>query len=66
VNNFLRILAGLMDLLVKRGRRKEQEDAQAEADHINDDPAGWYADHFRVQPKVTGGDATDPSETHTK
>ena len=66
MNNLLRIVAGVIDLLVARGKRKEQESAQAEADHSADDPAGWFATHFRVRPAAGDTDAKGSSETNTE
>lgn len=62
MNNALRILAGLLDLLATYGKRKEQKGAQAEADRINDDPADWYRDHFRVRPGDTGTSSAEASK----
>lgn len=49
MNNLFKVLAGLIDLLKSYGRKKEQENAQKDADLIESDPAAWYAKHFRVQ-----------------
>lgn len=49
MNSLFKVLAGLIDLLKSYGRKKEQENAQKDADLIESDPAAWYANHFRVQ-----------------
>lgn len=63
VNNLLAILAALMGLLVKRQAKKEQDSAQAEADRINDSPADWYSEHFRVRPERADGNKGEASKT---
>lgn len=66
MNNALRVLAGLIDLLASYGKRKEQENVQAEADRLHDDPADWFADHFRVRPDTATGDKPKASEADPK
>ncbi|QAU05503.1 hypothetical protein D3A55_0052 [Klebsiella phage K1-ULIP33] len=34
-------------------KKHEQKEAQSEANHVSDDPADWFADHFRVRDGVT-------------
>ncbi|QYC97041.1 hypothetical protein [Klebsiella phage IME184] len=47
------MLAGLLGLLVSASKKREQKEAQREANHVSDDPADWFADHFRVRDGVT-------------
>lgn len=53
MNNLLKVLAGLLDLLVAYKREQEHKEAQREANHASDNPADWFADHFRVRDGVT-------------
>lgn len=53
MNKLLEILAGLLGLLLDAKKKHEQKEAQSEANHVSDNPADWFADHFRVQSGVT-------------
>lgn len=62
MNKFLEVLAGLIGLLVATKKKQEDKEAQSEANHVSDDPADWFADHFRVSDGVTReskGEATE-------
>lgn len=61
----MRILAGLIDLLKSYKVKKEQDNAQAQADIISDNPAGWFSEHFGVS-KHSNTKQTNASETNTK
>ena len=61
MSKLLEVLAALIQLLLGHQKKKEQEHAQAEADRIHDDPAGWFADHFGVRKQGKSG----TSETNT-
>lgn len=58
----LEVLAVLLGLLISAGKKQEHKEAQREADKVEDDPAGWFADHFRVQSGVTGDAQRKASE----
>lgn len=62
MNKFLEVLAGLIGLLVAAKKKQEEKEAQSEANHVSDDPAGWFADHFRVSDGVTREDKGEASE----
>ena len=53
MSKLLEILAGLLGLLLDAKKKHEQKEAQSEANHVSDNPADWFADHFRVQSGVT-------------
>lgn len=55
MSKLLEVLASLLGLLLDAKKEREQEEAQSEADHVSDNPAGWFADHFRVSDGVTNG-----------
>lgn len=46
-------MAGLIGLLLAAKKKKEEKEAQSEANHASDNPADWFADHFRVSDGVT-------------
>lgn len=53
MNKLLEVLAGLIGLLLAAKKKKEEKEAQSEANHVSDNPADWFADHFRVSDGVT-------------
>lgn len=53
MNKFLEVMAGLIGLLLAAKKKREEKEAQSEADHVSDNPADWFADHFRVSDGVT-------------
>lgn len=53
MSKFLEVLAGLLGLLISAKSKREQEEVQSEADHASDNPADWFANHFRVSDGVT-------------
>ena len=53
MNKFLEVMAGLIGLLLSAKKKKEDKEAQSEANHASDNPADWFADHFRVSDGVT-------------
>lgn len=53
MNKLLEALAGLLGLLLDAKKKHEQKEAQSEANHVSDNPADWFADHFRVRDGVT-------------
>lgn len=63
----LNIVAGLLLLVQSYRAKKEQEDAQKQADQISQDPVDWFNNHFdsglqqQQQPptEATSGKATD-------
>ena len=59
MSKLLEILAGLLGLLLDAKKKHEQKEAQSEANHVSDNPADWFADHFRVQSGVTKSDQGD-------
>ncbi len=62
MNKFLEVLAGLIGLLVSAKKKQEEKEAQSEANRASDNPADWFADHFRVSEGVTReskGEATE-------
>lgn len=62
MNKFLEVLAGLIGLLVAAKKKQEEKEAQSEANHVSDDPAGWFADHFRVSDGITREDKGEATE----
>lgn len=63
----LEIFAVLLRAVERKQAKKEQQDAQAEADTISTNPTEWFTNHFRVHTK---GDKTDaskaiPDNSHT-
>lgn len=62
MNKFLEVLAGLIDLLVSAKKKQEEKEAQSEANHASDNPADWFADHFRVSDGVTRESKGETSE----
>lgn len=62
MNKFLEVLAGLLGLLVAAKKRQEEKEAQSEANHVSDDPADWFANHFRVSAGVTREDNGEATE----
>lgn len=46
MKTLLNVIAGLLLLVQSWQRKKEQEDAQAQADSINKDPVDWFNGHF--------------------
>lgn len=53
MNKFLEVLAGLIGLIVAAKKKQEDNEAQSEANHVSDDPADWFANHFRVSAGIT-------------
>lgn len=62
MNKFLEVLAGLIGLLVAARKKQEEKEAQSEANHVSDNPAGWFADHFRVSDGITREGKGETSE----
>lgn len=65
MNKFLEVVAGLIGLLLAAKKKKEEKEAQSEADHVSDNPADWFADHFRVSDGVTHGNRGKAAEADT-
>ena len=59
MNKVLEVVAGLIGLLLAAKKKKEEKEAQSEANHVSDNPADWFADHFRVQSGVTKSEQGD-------
>ena len=59
MSKLLEILAGLLGLLLDAKKKHEQKEAQSEANHVSDNPADWFADHFRVRSGVTKSEQGD-------
>lgn len=53
MNKVLEVVAGLIGLLLAAKKKKEDKGAQSEANHVSDNSADWFADHFRVSDGVT-------------
>lgn len=47
--SILEVFAVLLRDIERKQAKKEQQDAQAEADHISTNPTEWFNDHFRVR-----------------
>ena len=62
MNKFLEVLAGLIGLLVSAKKKQEEKEAQSEANHASDNPADWFADHFRVSAGVTREEGCEAAE----
>lgn len=64
----LEILAVLLRAVERKQAKKEQQDAQAEADHISTNPTEWFNDHFRVRDaerNKTDASKASPDNSHT-
>ena len=53
MNKVLEVVAGLIGLLLAAKKKKEEKEVQSEANHASDNPADWFADHFRVSDGIT-------------
>ncbi|AAP48787.2 o-spanin [Salmonella phage SP6] len=56
-------MAGLLGLLLAYKKKQDQKEAQHEADLASDDPADWFADHFRVRDGVTRNSEGSSNQT---
>lgn len=63
MRTLLNILAGLLLLIQSWQAKKEQEDAQQQADKINDDPVDWFNNHFN---RVQSPDKTNATKATTE
>lgn len=61
----LNILAGLLLLVQSYKVKKEQEDAQKQADVINEKPADWFNDHFNSSLHQRTDSEDRPAEAST-
>lgn len=63
----LEIFAVLLQAVERRQAKKEQQDAQAEADAVSTNPTEWFTNHFRVRTKSNKTDASkaSPDNSHT-
>lgn len=63
----LEIFAVLLQAVERRQAKKEQQDAQAEADAVSTNPTEWFTNHFRVRTKGNKTDASkaSPYNSHT-
>ena len=63
----LEIFAVLLRAVERNQAKKEQQDAQAEADVISTNPTEWFTNHFRVRTKGNKTDASkaSPDNSHT-
>ncbi len=62
MNKVLEVVAGLIGLLLAAKKKKEEKEVQSEANHASDNPADWFADHFRVSDGVTRKSKGEASE----
>lgn len=62
MNKFLEVLAGIIGLLVSAKKKQEEKEAQSEANHASDNPADWFADHFRVSAGATREERCEAAE----
>lgn len=51
----MQIVAGLLKLAADYAKRKEQKEAQANAEAVDADPVDWFNDHFGVQDTKSDG-----------
>ncbi len=63
MNKFLEVMAGLIGLLLAAKKKREEKEAQSEANHASDNPADWFAEHFRVSDGVTRESKGEATET---
>lgn len=63
MNKFLEVMAGLIGLLLAAKKKKEEKEVQSEANHASDNPADWFADHFRMSDGVTRESKGKATET---
>lgn len=63
----LEIFAVLLRAVERKQAKKEQQDAQAEADVISTNPTEWFTNHFRVRTTNNKTDASkaSPDNSHT-
>lgn len=63
----LEIFAVILRAVERKQAKKEQQDAQAEADAIITNPTEWFTNHFRVRTKGSKTDASkaSPDNSHT-
>lgn len=63
----LEIFAVLLRAVERKQAKKEQQDAQAEADAISTNPTEWFTNHFRVRTESSKTDASkaSPDNSHT-
>lgn len=59
----LGIFAGLLYAVRKYYKKKEADRAQDEANRIQDNPADWMREHFRVSDDTANGSKTEASDT---
>lgn len=62
MNTALGILAGLLYLVRQYYKKKEADDAQKEADKLENNPTDWFREHFSV-PDEHRGNSASTSET---
>lgn len=67
IKALLEVLAILLRAIERKQAKEEQQDAQAEADHVSTNPTEWFNDHFRVRTKGSKTDASkaSPDNSHT-
>lgn len=68
IKSLLEVLAILLRAVERKQVKEEQQDAQAEADHISTDPTEWFNDHFRVRDaerNKTDASKASPDNSHT-
>lgn len=63
----LEIFAALLRAIERKQAKREQQDAQAEADAISTNPTEWFTNHFRVRTTSNKTDASkaSPDNSHT-
>lgn len=66
--SILEVFAVLLRAIERKQAKKEQQDAQAEADSISTNPTEWFNDHFRVRDaerNKTDASKAIPDNSHT-
>lgn len=63
----LGVFAVLLRAIERKQAKREQQDAQAEADRVSTNPTEWFNDHFRVRTESSKTDASkaSPDNSHT-
>lgn len=64
----LEILAALLRAVERKQAKKEQQNAQAEADRVSANPTEWFNDHFWVRDaerNKTDASKAIPDNSHT-
>lgn len=65
LQSILAILSAVVIALQKLYTKKEEADAQEQADAANTDPTEWFTEHFGVQQSTSTDGKTDADKTES-